>query len=395
MTCTTLSGQTSKMGYCAKSCTKSTECAGLIGASCAISSGSTKLCAFICDGDNPQCPGSLGCSYLPSVGAYFCTGDPPAVCGNGRLEAGEDCDGKNLDNLGCKAFGFSGGSLGCKACRYDTSGCSGTSKCKLPSRRCADGKDCVKLEEMLPRTGGDGFKVYTLSKWGWLRRDTFALVKYASAATNCVLPGSWPISICDGSNQDGTTPKDSKGKYRHPPGSHANGVDIDVAYYQTGTKDNDPRPVCDETNASSTKVNHCTAAPDTLDLSRSTFFLGKIFESGRIRVAGVDGKIGPLMMKEADKLYKQQMLSSRALRMLKKRLRWEITNTGQGWFYSHHHHVHVSTIYLTYKSKTSGKSSHAPPDGKWGSGGVGEWGTGELGNLGFSLTPMLQPLPTP
>ena len=353
LTCLKVAGQFLNLGYCTKSCTSSADCAGLTGASCVFSSGSSKLCGVVCDGDNPHCPAGLGCTWHPTSGAYFCSGDPGSVCGNGRLEPGEDCDGADLDNLGCKAFGHSGGSLKCKACRFDTTSCTGTSSCKLPPRRCTQGTDCLKQEAMLPRTGGDGFKVYTLSQWSYLRRDTFVLVKYAAAATACALPGSWPISMADGSASDGTTPKDSKGNYRHPPGSHANGVDIDVAYYQTGTKDHDPRPVCDETNSAGVKVNHCTETPDTLDLTRSTFFLAKMFESGRIRVAGVDGMIGPLMMIEADKLYKSQMVSGRSLRTLKKRLRWEITNTGQGWYLSHHHHVHVSTIYLGYPSSSS------------------------------------------
>jgi len=360
LTCLRTLGQVTTMGYCAKSCTASADCTGLTGASCVFSAGSGKLCGVVCDGDNPHCPAGLGCVWHPTAGAYFCTGDPPAVCGNKRLEAGEDCDGADLDNLGCKAFGHTGGTLGCKACRYDTSGCTGASKCKLPSRRCTTGTSCLKLGEMLPRSGGDGFKVYTLSKWAWLRLDTWMLVKYAAAATACVMPGSWPISMADGSNQSGTTPKDSKGNYRHPPSSHVNGVDIDVAYYQTGTKDNDPRAVCDETNGAGVKVNHCTAFPTTMDWKRSTFFLAKMFESGRIRVAGVDGMIGPQMMKEADKLYKDKLLTGRALRTLKKRLRWEITNTGQGWYLSHHNHVHVSTIYLGYPSSKS-SSYLAPP----------------------------------
>ena len=35
----------------------------------------------------------------------------------------------------------------------------------------------------------------------------------------------------------------------------------------------------------------------------------------------------------------------RALAVLKVRMVWEITNTGQGWFLSHHHHVHVRHIF--------------------------------------------------
>lgn len=138
-------------------------------------------------------------------------------------------------------------------------------------------------------------------------------------------------------------------------------MDVDVAYYQTGTKDNDPRPVCDETNSGGVKVNHCTAPPTSLDLSRSTFFLGKIFESGRIRVCGVDGKIGPQMMTEAAKLHAKGLLSARALRTMKVRTRWEITNTGQGWFLSHHNHVHVSTIYLGYTKSSAGTGAALSP----------------------------------
>ncbi len=211
LTCLKVLGQGANMGYCTKTCTQASDCTAIPGGSCVFSSGSTKLCGFVCDGDNPHCPAGLGCTFHPTVAAYFCTGDPPAVCGNGKLQPGEDCDGKELDNLGCQAFGFSGGVLGCQACRYHTAACTGTSKCKLPPRRCGDGTGCMKLEEMLPRAGGDGFKVYTLTQWAWLRRDTFSLIKYAAAATECVMPGSWPISIADGSAKDGTTLSNRQG----------------------------------------------------------------------------------------------------------------------------------------------------------------------------------------
>ena len=365
LVCVSLKGQSSKDGYCSAYCSTSKDCPkSPAGSSCAFSSGAKKLCGFVCDGANPHCPGTLGCSYIPAVAMYYCTGDPVAKCGNSKLEAGERCDGAALDNLSCKAFGFAGGTLACdSSCRHDTKSCSGSSKCKLPPRDCTYGPDCAKLEQMLPRSGGDGFKVYTLSKWGWLRRDTFMLVKYAAAAVNCIMPGSWPISLADGSDAYGATPKFDNGKYRHPPGSHAYGIDIDIAYYQTGQKDNDPREVCPHKDSGGVDQNHCTAAPDTLDARRSALLLGKFAETGRLRAMGVDGKIGPLLRTELAKLHSEQLITTRAHELLKLRMTWETTNTGKGWFLSHHHHVHVSTSYLTYPKQ---KSAATPPTaGPW------------------------------
>ncbi len=71
-------------------------------------------------------PGSCGVGSCPSVIApnnnAICTG--PA-CGNNIIEAGEVCDGTNLNNESCQSLGFHGGTLACLAdCSgFDTSGC--------------------------------------------------------------------------------------------------------------------------------------------------------------------------------------------------------------------------------------------------------------------------------
>jgi hypothetical protein len=46
--------------------------------------------------------------------------------------------------------------------------------------------------------------------------------------------------------------------------------------------------------------------------------------------------------------------------MLRLRTAYEITNTGQGWFLSHHHHIHLSTN-LTYYPPKSKSSEYSPP----------------------------------
>lgn len=49
-----------------------------------------------------------------------------ASCGNGNIEANEECDGLTLGGTTCASLGFSGGTLTCSAaCDFDTSQCTG------------------------------------------------------------------------------------------------------------------------------------------------------------------------------------------------------------------------------------------------------------------------------
>lgn len=44
-------------------------------------------------------------------------------CGNGIINAGEQCDGANLNNKHCSDFGFSSGNLSCNNCQFNTNQC--------------------------------------------------------------------------------------------------------------------------------------------------------------------------------------------------------------------------------------------------------------------------------
>ena len=47
-------------------------------------------------------------------------------CGNGVIDAGEQCDGADLNSFDCSSLGYAGGTLGCDPmmCIFDTSMCT-------------------------------------------------------------------------------------------------------------------------------------------------------------------------------------------------------------------------------------------------------------------------------
>ncbi len=115
----------------------------------------------------------------------------------------------------------------------------------LPPVDC-DGDDafCVELIPFEPITG-DGYSNYPVNDETWddqfrsfLRRDLMMLIKYASAKVACETD-SWDyrafhlLGLGDMSEGDGAIPGTSTGNLEHPWGTHQEGNDIDVAYFQT------------------------------------------------------------------------------------------------------------------------------------------------------------------
>lgn len=178
----------------------------------------------------------------------------------------------------------------------------------------------------------------------YLRRDVTMLVKYATAMVACQAAG-WtfgnggPLGLGDMSEADGAIPGTSVGSPGHPPGTHVNGHDIDIAYYQTGTPDNKLRSVCEHTSGGS-DVYHCTSEPTLLDPWRTALFLGHLHASPHLRVIGVDGRVGPIVDSAITQLCADGWLSGEAC--TSHQITWEETDTGRGWFRFHHHHLHMS-----------------------------------------------------
>jgi hypothetical protein len=137
-------------------------------------------------------------------------------------------------------------------------------------------------------------------------------------------------------------------------GTHQDGNDIDIAYYQVNThrpwlnltKDqlrdnvNILAPVCRSTKFWM-EFSHCTEPPGTLDPWRTALFIASMSEYSRLRVIGVDGQAGPVILASLEQLAQNDWLNPD----LQGRIpfTFEVTNEGYGWFHFHHHHMHIAT----------------------------------------------------
>jgi len=393
-------------GYCTRGgcdsagCPAGGECYELEGGS--VSSACFKTCTaasqcrqsegYVCDsdstcypGDEPQpadggtpatdggnapaaCPAGLECFDTGSGGACVTGGDdpfPPGArsCGGGtRCAAGFTCylrqsgDATGLCLQDCDVpppppAGDIGPGPGAGP---------GPDCPNLPPMGCSAGTtQCSQLAQFSP-TSGDGYVDYPENGEtaqnqyrSWLRRDFMQLVKFATAKVACKT-AAWqtgnggPVGLIDMSEQNGAIPGTSIGQPGHPTGTHTNGRDIDIAYFQRSTANNRARPVCAHTSGGQ-DAYHCTADPTTLDAWREAAFMGFLLESppasppaARIRVIGMDGRVGPMVHAAFDRLCTDGWIT-RAACGRRSYLTYEQRDEGRGWYLFHHHHTHVSS----------------------------------------------------
>ena len=218
----------------------------------------------------------------------------------------------------------------------------------LPERDCTGSASyCGELITMDPRTTAH-YDDYPLNGEtssnqyrSFLRRDLSMLLDYATAKVLCKA-ANWdptfgnggPLGFGDMSEANGEIPGTSINSPGHPAGTHVNGFDIDLGYYQVNTADNKLRPVCQHQDY------HCIAPPHLLDTWRNALFLGALLESNRVRVIGMDGQVGPLMEAAINQLCIDGWVDTYACNHLL--MAYETTNMNYGWYYFHHHHQHVS-----------------------------------------------------
>jgi hypothetical protein len=220
----------------------------------------------------------------------------------------------------------------------------------LPTRDCTTGtSDCATLGAFSPRVTAhyDDYplngETTTDQYRSYARKDLRMLISYATAFTLCKSAG-WTgnggaMGLGDMSEANGAIPGTRENDPGHPAGTHEDGYDMDIGYYQVGTADNRLRPICTHTSGGQ-DAYHCTADPVYLDTWREALFLGAAFSSSRTRVIGVDGKAGPKLMSALNQLCSSGWLTTTACNNIA--LAYETTNMNQGWYYFHHHHAHIS-----------------------------------------------------
>jgi hypothetical protein len=171
------------------------------------------------------------------------------------------------------------------------------------------------------------------------------LIKWATAYVDCKAAG-WgggnghPLGLGDMSEGNGAIPGTATGNPGHPPNTHEDGYDMDIAYYQNAGNDNFLKPICDHVQGGQ-DAYHCVSEPYLLDLWRTALFLGALLSSERTRVIGVDGKVGALGSQAISVLEGQGWLPSKDAQA-QGTLAYEVTNEGLGWYNFHHHHLHIS-----------------------------------------------------
>ena len=87
-----------------------------------------------------------------------------SVCGNDTIDAGEQCDRANLNNQTCQTQGFTGGTLACRACAFDTSLCTttpspGAITAKITPSRTTCMAPCAIFFEGTESTDANGNKI--------------------------------------------------------------------------------------------------------------------------------------------------------------------------------------------------------------------------------------------
>lgn len=302
------------------------------------------------------CPTNYACDAAEDVCVPSCTADS---CPAGTVCRNDGTCGDPPCTPGSCGAGYVCAQSG--NCVPDLSGGPGVGPgptCNnLPPRDCTDGAAACGALVAFEPDEGPGYWDYPINGEtttdeyrSYARVDLMMLIKWATAQVDCKAAG-WaggngePLGLGDMSEANGAIPGTREGQPGHPPGTHEDGYDMDIAYYQTAAApDNRLRAVCPHTSGGS-DAYHCTGEPDTLDLWRSALFLGYLLQSPRTRVIGVDGKVGPLVEQAMDVLCGDGWLSGTPCTS-NRALAYEVTDNGYGWYRFHHHHLHISLSHL-------------------------------------------------
>ncbi len=297
------------------------------------------------------CPANFACSPTDDICEPACTANS---CPAGTVCKTDGTCGDPPCTAGSCQSGYVCASSG--DCVPDLTGGPGPGPgptcSNIPPRDCTGNASfCGDLSQFEP-VDGPGYTNYPLNGEtvsnqyrSFARRDLQMLIKWATAMVDCKA-GSWgggngqPLGLGDMSEADGAIPGTSVGQPGHPPGTHIDGSDMDIAYYQQNPPNNFLRTVCPHT-VNGSDVYHCTGPPTNFDVWRNAYFIGLLMQSPMTRVIGVDGQIGPIVEDAITVLCGQGWLSGTACTP-NLPLAYETVDGGAGWFRFHHHHLHIS-----------------------------------------------------
>jgi len=112
-------------------------------------------------------------------------GKPPASCGNGQVDPGEQCDGSVSKKVTCTSLGFMGGTVACDSyCKYDTAKCE----------KCGDGK--IHSGEQCDKTNLNG---KTCKDLGFTGGILGCAVTCALSSDQCTSKGCTSAAVAGGS----------------------------------------------------------------------------------------------------------------------------------------------------------------------------------------------------
>ena len=202
--------------------------------------------------------------------------------------------------------------------------------------------DCYRIMQFPAPHADEQYLFDSASEYRNARRELIMLVRYAVDQTYKRYPGTKYLGLIDMSERDGSTPGTAYGDLRHPEGTHIQGNDMDLAYFQT-SPDNHARPVC------ANDGYFCTTDVNSMDAEMTAYFFAKLYESPRIRVIGVDTKLADDLIVAADALLAEGAITESERIKFEDRMAY-----GEGWPF-HHHHFHLSLKWidesLVYESK--------------------------------------------
>ena len=183
---------------------------------------------------------------------------------------------------------------------------------------------------------GAGYRFATVSGYKWGRRELIMLVRDGLRALREQYPDTAVVSLADTCQQDGVTPGYDIGKPRHCFTCHDQGGNIDIAYFTTDGS-NKVQTICGPDGANVDKSKQqCAAAAKAghiVDLDRQTWFIARLFDSGRVRAIGIDPVVGPLVQARAKEMRKAGQISAAGNAGIQTKF---------GLWATHHDHIHVS-----------------------------------------------------